>query len=145
MLVSYKEILLEMCRFFLRFSRDNFDLFKIIFLSEPPGPLPLTKRDRGPFEKTLEPKSFSLMLNIVQKAQVADEISSQENAFITTGIIWSMLLGAAISVSPLYSYLGVNFLSDNLPAEIEDPRVLLHDIAIKKIEILVKDLKGYSD
>ncbi|MFW9993317.1 MAG: TetR/AcrR family transcriptional regulator [Candidatus Odinarchaeota archaeon] len=138
LMVSYKEILLEMCRFFLKLSRDDFARFKIMFLTEPPGPVPVSTTDRGPFERSHEPRAFTIMLNTVKKAQVAGEISTREDAFITTGIIWSFLLGTATSVSPLYAYLGENFLSSNLPPNTnEDPRVLLHELAVKKIEILL--------
>lgn len=137
-LVSYKKILLEMCRFFLKFSRDHFAKFKIMFLTEPPGSLSKTRNDRGPFEKSHEPRAFTIMMNVVQKAQVAGEIASHEPPFIATGIIWSFLLGAATSVSPLYAYLGEAFLSSNIPADTsDDPRVLLHELAVKKIENLV--------
>ena len=78
------------------------------------------------------------MMNMVQKAQTAGEIASHEPAFVTTGIIWSFLLGAATSVSPLYAYLGEAFLSSNIPVDTsDDPRVLLHEIAVKKIETLI--------
>lgn len=137
-MVSYKAILLEMGRFFLEFSRADFPKFKIMFLTEPPGPVPVSKSDKGPFEKSYETRAFMIFMNAVQKARIAGEILIQEDAFTTTGIIWSFLLGAAISVSPLYTYLGENFFSNILPPDAtEDPRVFLHELAIRKIEILL--------
>lgn len=132
--VSYKETLFKMCAYFLKFSRDQFPKFKVMFLMEPPSFEGINKGERGPFELSHEAKGFTAYLNIVQKAQNAGEIRNDQPAFLVTGTIWSLLLGASTSVSPLYSYLGEDFFSDNLPDSFGDPRVFIHDQVIKHIE-----------
>ncbi|MHA2099316.1 MAG: hypothetical protein ACW99A_11550 [Candidatus Kariarchaeaceae archaeon] len=132
--VSYKAILLDMCRYFLKFSREEFPKFKVMFLMEPPRSEGISKGDRGPFEISHEARGFTTYLNIVQKAQNAGEIRIDHPAFLVTGTIWSLLLGASTSVSPLYSYLGEEFFSENLPKTDEDPRIFIHDQVINHIE-----------
>lgn len=132
--VSYKEILLEMCRHFMKFSREHFPKFKVMFLMEPPSSEGINKGERGPFEMSHEARGFTTYLNIVQKAQNANEIRGDQPPFLIAGTIWSLLLGASTSVSPLYSYLGEDFLSQNLPNNMGDPRVFIHDQIINHIE-----------
>lgn len=140
--VSYKETLLEMCRYFMKFSRDEFPKFKVMFLMEPPSSDSNNKGDRGPFEMSHEARGFTTYLNIVQKAQNAGEIRDDQPAFLITGTVWSLLLGASTSVSPLYAYLGDDFFSENLPDNFGDPRVFIHDQVINHIEeylTMIKD------
>ncbi|MCE7734622.1 MAG: TetR/AcrR family transcriptional regulator [Candidatus Heimdallarchaeota archaeon] len=137
-MVSYKEILLEMCRHYLKLSRDDFPRFKIMLLIEPPHPIPKSMADRGPFEKDHEPQGFTIYMNILEKAQNAGEIRTDVHPFALTGIVWSMLLGAAASVSPLYDYLGKDFLTKNYPME-GDPRITLHEQMIQLISVSLSD------
>lgn len=136
-MVSYREILIRMCSYFLKFSRENFPKFKVMFLTEPPSPIP-KKGEKGAHEQTHEPKGFTVYLNIVAKAQNAGEIRSDLDPFMLTGMLWSILLGASISVSPLYSYLGDDFfmINDEIMKNFgnKDVREILHHSCIDHIQ-----------
>lgn len=137
--VSYRSTLMKMCDYFLRFSREDFAKFKIMFLTEPPLPVPRNDDERGPFEKEHYPRAFHVVLNAVKKAQNAKEIKQDEDPFALTGVVWSILLGTATSTSPLYDYLGPDFYQGMLPESManQDAQELLHGYALQKINLLL--------
>jgi len=95
-LVTNQDILKAMVSFFLKFSREEFDQFRVSFLMEPPG----SDKPGGEYEKQHNPKIYQNFLVIIQRGAQANEFSDP-NVILMVGIIWSMMLGAAISLSPL--------------------------------------------
>ena len=136
--VSYLQILRQMCETYLKFSREEFSGFKVMFLMEPPGPIPKTESEKGIFERSHQPKGFEIFMRVVQKGQKAGEITKREDPFMLTGIVWSILLGAATAISPLYNYLGEGFFSRTRSGTQGDPRLLYHEKAIEIIIQLVE-------
>ena len=136
---SYLEILKHMCETFLQLSREEFSRFKIMFLMGPPEPAPKNEDEKGPFEKSHQPRGFEIFMRVVQKGQKAGEMTDTEDPFILAGMIWAILLGAATAVSPLYGYLGESFFSKHLPGLRGDPRLLFHEKAVQTILQLACD------
>lgn len=136
--VSYIQILRQMCESYLRLAREEFSRFKVMFLMGPPEPTPKTESEKGLFEKSHQQKGFEIFMRVVQKGQKTGEITNREHPFMLAGLIWSILLGTATAVSPLYNYLGEGFFSRNLPGVQGDPRLLYHEKAIETIVQLIE-------
>ena len=131
-LVTNQAILKAMISFFLKFSREEFNKFRVSFLMEPPEADVIG----GEHEQLHNPKIYQNFFVIIQRGVGVDEFSDP-NLIMMVGMIWSIMMGAAISLSPLYDFMGDKLI----PAEIRqqlggDPVILLHEEAVKKIEQL---------
>ena len=127
-LVSNQAILLKMLSQFLEYSRNDFDKFRIVFLMEPPESEILD----GEFELVHNPKIFQNFLVVVQRGIQTNEFSG-EDPILMIGVIWSMIMGAAISLSPLYDFMKDKIIPPEIRKQLGDPQIALHEETIKKI------------
>lgn len=93
------ELLKNIAYYFLRFAREDFNRFKLMFLYEPPKDEKI-----GPFEQACNPESLTYLIEFCQlliKDEQLTKISPEQLAIL----YYSQLLGYAIINSPINDYL----------------------------------------
>ncbi len=97
--------------YFLNLAKNNFPLFKFMFLSTPPS----SNKDKGPFELQCYRAGFTNLNKVITKLVRSGEIN-EKNPLLLSLVIWGFVLGPAIISSPMYSYF-----FDDFPDEIFNP------------------------
>lgn len=96
---SPKELLKEIAFYFLKFARDDFNRFKLMFLYEPPK-----DNKVGPYEQACKPESLHYLVHycdLLIKKEGLTGIKPQELAIL----YYSEILGYAVLKSPINDYL----------------------------------------
>ena len=96
---SPKEILKETAYYFLRFAREDFNRFKLMFLYEPPKDEKI-----GPYEQACKPDSLHYLVHycdLLIKEEKLTMIKAEELAIM----YYSQILGYAVIKSPINDYM----------------------------------------
>lgn len=96
---STKDLLKEIAYYFLRFAREDFNRFKLMFLYEPPKDEKI-----GPFEQACNPDALHYLIQfcdlLIQEEKLS-KISPEELSIL----YYSQILGYAVINSPINEYL----------------------------------------
>ena len=102
--------------YFLNLAKNNYPLFKFMFLSTPP----LSTKDRGPFELQCKRAGFTNLNKIITRIVKTGHIK-EKNAMLLSLAIWGFVLGPSIISSPMFSYFFDGFPDENFnPDEYRD-------------------------
>lgn len=96
---SAKELLKEIAYYFLRFAREDFNRFKLMFLYEPPKDNKI-----GPFEEACNPDSLRYLIqfcDLLIKEEHLTKIKAEDLAIL----YYSQILGYTVVNSPINDYL----------------------------------------
>ena len=104
-------LLRKMGEYFLNLAKDNFPLFKFMFLSTPPS----SNKDKGPFELECYRAGFTNLNKLITKIVKTGQ-TKEKNSMLLSLAIWGFVLGPSIISSPMFSYF-----FDDYPDEIFDP------------------------
>ena len=96
---SALSLLRKIGKYFLKFARDDFNRFKLMFLYEPP-----TDDSAGPFEQACEPDSLTGLIQICQMI-IEQEKLTKIKANDLAILIYSQILGYTIISSPINDFL----------------------------------------
>jgi AcrR family transcriptional regulator len=83
----YMDLLKKIGKYYLEFASQDFERYRMMFMTPAPP-----SDSIGPIEAAYKPKSFEIMMEIVQKAISNDEIT-ETNAIQFTIYIWGIIHG----------------------------------------------------
>ncbi len=86
--------------YFMDLAKNNYPLFKFMFLSTPP----LSNKEKGPFELNNYKAGFTNLNSLVTKL-VKTKQTKQKKTLLLSLAIWGFVLGPSIITSPMLSYL----------------------------------------
>ena len=107
------KVLIAICNYILEISRNDFERFKLMFLTKPPD-VGGKGEDitPGPYEAACDPQTIGFIENLVEQHLVSLGFAEENMEFITYTVL-STIVGAGLVTSEYYNYLNADFLSDS--------------------------------